>query len=86
MLSFVVVIVLQQTSTSLWKCESCKVEIENFATTIQNKVKCYSNNVGSLFRMCLPRGSTQSIKGFSPIRMKGGPTQYEQHSKSKQNL
>jgi hypothetical protein len=37
MLSLVVAIVLQQTNTSLGKCESCKTKMENLATTIQNK-------------------------------------------------
>ncbi len=70
----------------MWKCESCIVEIEILATTIQNKVECYSNDVGFHYLECaFQGGQPQSIKGFSPIRMKGGPTQYEQHSKSKQN-
>jgi len=37
MLSFVVAIVRQQTNTSLGKCESCTIEMENFATTIQKR-------------------------------------------------
>jgi hypothetical protein len=52
MLSFVVAIVLQQTNTSLRKCESCKIEMESLATTIQNKVECHSNVVGFYHLEC----------------------------------
>jgi hypothetical protein len=52
MLSFVVAIVLQQTNTSLGKCESWKIEMENLATIIQNKLECYSNVVGFYHLEC----------------------------------
>jgi hypothetical protein len=69
MLSFVVAIVLQQTSTSLWKCESCKVEIENFAITIQNKVKCYSNDVGFHYLKCgFQGGQPNPLKDFLQLQ------------------